>query len=110
AKAIAAGNLTVQVRNDRFDEMGRLIASMNHICQGLTKVVRTVHLQAQSVALASTEIAQGNQDLANRTESEASALEETAAAMEQLGSTVAHNAEHAVSANRLTQEAQRVVT
>jgi methyl-accepting chemotaxis protein-2 (aspartate sensor receptor) len=73
-------------------------------------VVRTVHARADGVAIASAEIAQGNQDLASRTESAASALEETAAAMEQLGSTVAHNADHARSADQLTREAQRVVT
>ncbi|MBQ0132897.1 MAG: Cache 3/Cache 2 fusion domain-containing protein [Comamonas sp.] len=110
ADAIARGDLTVQIPSTRQDEIGHLLDAMNNTNAGLTRVVRTVHEQAHSVAIASAEIAQANQDLASRTESEASALEETAAAMEQLGSTVAHNAEHAQSADHRASEAQRVVT
>ncbi|MFS4517435.1 Cache 3/Cache 2 fusion domain-containing protein, partial [Delftia tsuruhatensis] len=110
AYAIADGDLTVRVHSDRHDEIGHLLEAMNTTSTGLTRVVGSVNEQAHSVALASAEIAQGNQDLAARTESEASALEQTAAAMEELGSTVAHNADHAQSADRITREAQRVVT
>ncbi|WP_406623387.1 methyl-accepting chemotaxis protein [Acidovorax sp. SDU_ACID1] len=110
ADAIAEGDLTVRIANERKDEIGHLLDDMNNTADGLEKVVRTVHARADGVAIASAEIAQGNQDLASRTESAASALEETAAAMEQLGSTVAHNADHARSADQLTREAQRVVT
>lgn len=110
ADAIADGDLTVHIHSDRKDEIGHLLDAMNNTSAGLTKVVRTVQEQAHSVAVASEQIAQGNQDLATRTESEASALEQTAAAMEELGSTVAHNADHAQSADQRTREAQRVVT
>ncbi|WP_333907317.1 methyl-accepting chemotaxis protein [Delftia acidovorans] len=110
AYAIADGDLTVRIASDRQDEIGHLLEAMNTTSTGLTRVVGSVNEQAHSVALASAEIAQGNQDLAARTESEASALEQTAAAMEELGSTVAHNADHAQSADRITREAQRVVT
>lgn len=110
AEAIAQGDLTVSIRSDRQDEIGHLLQAMNNTSTGLTRVVRTVNEQAHSVALASAEIAHGNMDLASRTESEASALEQTAAAMEELGSTVAHNADHARSADQLTREAERVVT
>ncbi len=110
ADAIAEGDLTMRIQHERQDEIGHLLDDMNNTADGLEKVVRTVHARADGVATASAEIAQGNQDLASRTESAASALEETAAAMEQLGSTVAHNADHARSADHLTREAQRVVT
>lgn len=110
ADAIADGDLTLKISSDRQDEIGHLLDAMNNTNAGLTRVVRAVHEQAHSVALASAEIAQSNMDLATRTESEASALEQTAAAMEELGSTVAHNADHAQSADKLTREAQRVVT
>ena len=110
ADAIAQGDLTVHIQSNRKDEIGHLLDAMNNTSAGLSRVVRTVHEQANSVAMASAEIAQANQDLASRTESEASALEQTAAAMDELGSTVAHNAEHAQSADHRASEAQRVVT
>ena len=110
AQAIAQGDLTVRIDNQRTDEIGHLLTAMNSTSDGLTKVVRAVQEQANSVAVASEQIAQGNQELATRTESEASALEQTAAAMEELGSTVSHNADHAQSADHRAREAQRVVT
>ncbi|WP_370680158.1 Cache 3/Cache 2 fusion domain-containing protein [Comamonas sp. GB3 AK4-5] len=110
ARTIAAGDLTVKIPHVRQDEIGQLLDAMNHTVDGLSSVVRTVQAQAESVAMASAEIAQGNMDLASRTESEASALEETAAAMEELGSTVAHNADHARTADQLARSAEQVVT
>lgn len=109
-QAVAQGDLRVRADVRSEDEVGQLLASLNDTAQGLGAVVRTVRSRAEMVATASAEIAQGNQDLSNRTESQASALEETAAAMEELGSTVAHNADHAKTADQLTQEVQRVVT
>src|SRR5450830_753988 len=110
ADQIAQGDLTVNLRVNRHDEVGRLQESINRIGQGLAGVVRSVRENSQSVATASAEIAQGNQDLSGRTESQASALEQTAASMEELGSTVRQNAEHARTASHLAVTASSVAT
>ena len=110
ADQIAQGDLTVNLRVRRRDEVGRLQESINRIGQGLAGVVRSVRENSQSVATASAEIAQGNQDLSGRTESQASALEQTAASMEELGSTVRQNAEHARTASHLAVTASSVAT
>jgi len=68
--------------------------------------VGEVRTNADGVAHASREIAQGNSDLSRRTEQQAASLEETASSMEELSSTVRQNADHAVAANRLAQEAR----
>ena len=101
AQALAQGDLSVELRIDRRDEIGQLMESMNKIGQGLSDVVQTVRLGSESVATASAEIAQGNHDLSARTEQQASALEETAASMEELSSTVRQNADNAKQANQL---------
>lgn len=108
--AMRDGDLTQRASVSRMDEVGQLLSSINETAQGLSGVIDVVRGRAQSVALASAEIAQGNQDLSSRTEAQASALQETASAMEELGSTVSHNAEHAKSADTLTQQVQTVVT
>ena len=110
AQALAVGDLTHRIDHQRLVEIGHLLNHMNRTADELEDVVRVVHARADGVATASSEIAQGNQDLASRTESAASALQQTAAAMEELGSTVAHNADHARTAEQLTSQAQRVVT
>jgi methyl-accepting chemotaxis protein len=108
AQALAQGDLSVQLKIERQDEIGRLMASMNKIGSGLTSVVHSVRQGSESVATASAEIAQGNQDLSARTESQASALEQTAASMEELSSTVKQNADNARQANQLAQNASTV--
>lgn len=81
AKAIALGNLNVQLQTGRHDEIGQLMMAMNSIGSGLSAVVQSVRQGSEGVASASAEIAQGNQDLSARTDAQASALEETAASM-----------------------------
>lgn len=110
AETLASGDLTGHLADSRSDEIGDLLRSMNHIGEGLNRVVLTVRQKAEGVALASAEIAKGNQDLSTRTESQASALEQTAASMEELGTVVKQNAEQARSANQLAQGATNVVT
>ena len=108
AQALAQGDLSVELKIDRQDEIGQLMASMNQIGSGLTRVVQSVRQGSEAVATASAEIAQGNHDLSSRTESQASALEQTAASMEELGSTVKQNADNARQANQLAQSASTV--
>lgn len=110
ADRLAEGDLRTGIRTRRSDEIGELLRSINHVGEGLSRVVETVRQKAKGVALASSEIAEGNLNLSRRTESQASALEQTAAAMEQLGATVRQNADQAQEANRLSQEASRVVS
>ncbi len=108
AQALAQGDLTVQLKNNRQDEIGVLMLAMNQVGTGLAQVVSEVRRGSESVATASAEIAQGNQDLSARTEQQASALEQTAASMEELGTTVNYNAESAQEANRLALSASAV--
>ena len=108
AKAIAQGNLSVQLETDRQDEMGQLTMAINSIGTGLSAVVQSVRQGSEGVASASAEIAQSNHDLSARTESQASALEETAASMQQLSATVKQNADSAQSANQLAMNASTV--
>jgi methyl-accepting chemotaxis protein-2 (aspartate sensor receptor) len=110
AEGIARGDLTVQLKTRREDEVGALIRSINSIGSGLTQVVRSVRQNSENVATACTQIAQGNLDLSARTETQASALQETAASMEQLGATVKQNAEGALQANQMAQGASSVAT
>lgn len=108
AETIATGDLTAVVRSNRRDEIGQLMAAINKITFGLTRVVGSVRANSHSVATASTEIAQGNLDLSARTESQASALTETAASMEELEATVRQNTDNAGTANQLAAEASTV--
>lgn len=108
ARAVAAGDLSLQFAAGGKSETGQLLMSLKDMQVSLTKVVSNVRNNAESVAAASAQIAQGNNDLSGRTEGQAGALEETAAAMEQLSSTVQQNAENARQATQLAQSASTI--
>ncbi|MGE6211649.1 methyl-accepting chemotaxis protein [Comamonas aquatica] len=108
ADAVSHGDLTTAIRATSKDELGQLLMALQRMQAGLLQTVDTVRQSAQGVATASAEIAAGNNDLSSRTEQQASALEQTAASMEQLGSTVRQNADNAMQANQLAQNASTV--
>ncbi len=108
AAKVAAGDLSNSIQVASKDEVGQLLASLQHMQSSLAMVVSKVRSGSESVATASAEIAQGNHDLSSRTEQQASALEETASSMEQLSATVKQNADSARQANQLASSASSV--
>ncbi|APW36592.1 hypothetical protein RD110_04705 [Rhodoferax koreense] len=108
AKRVAAGDLTGRIENNRTDELGQLLTSLQDMQASLVGVVSNVRSGSESVATASAQISQGNNDLSARTESQASALQQTAASMEELSSTVRQNADNARQANQLAMSASTV--
>jgi len=101
AEALAEGNLAHQASSSQRDEIGQVLRAMSSASEQLRQIIGGIRDASQSVATASGQIAQGNLDLSSRTESQASSLEETASSMEEMSATVKHNADTALSANRL---------
>ncbi len=110
SRAIADGNLSVDVAVVGKDEITTLMDALSDMKSSLTRVVSQVRSGSEGVATASAEIAQGNNDLSARTEQQASALEQTAASMEELSATVRQNADAARQANQLAANASAVAT
>ena len=103
--AIAAGDLTQDLRSERKDEFGHMLRALSAMAARLRGVVGNVRAGVESVSAASGEIALGNQDLSARTEQTAANLEETAASMEELTATVTQSADTARQANQLASHA-----
>ena len=108
ASAIAHGNLRQEITYTGNDEITDLLRRMNAMQGSLRRLISGVVTASDSIASAASQVASGTLDLSGRTEQQASSLEQTAAATEELNSTVKLNAENAVQANRMAEEASDV--
>ncbi|EGI77559.1 methyl-accepting chemotaxis sensory transducer [Hylemonella gracilis ATCC 19624] len=104
ARAVADGNLTLELRAEGRDEAAQLLHALRDMTQRLRGIVGDVLQGSQTIASAATQIAAGNRDLSSRTEEQAGSLQQTAASMEEITSTVRHNADNARQANQLARE------
>ncbi|WP_426174662.1 methyl-accepting chemotaxis protein [Massilia sp. TWR1-2-2] len=110
ARRVADGDLTEDIQVTSTDELGQLQQALKDMNANLLKIVRDIRAGTDEMATASSEIAAGNLDLSSRTEQQAASIEETASSMEELTSTVKQNADNAMQANVLTNEASSVAT
>ena len=108
AGQVAAGDLVVDARSQRRDEVGDLVRALGAMSDQLGSSLREVLESSQSIRTASAEIATGNQDLSSRTEQTASNLQQAASAMAQLNGTVRQSADSAHQANQLAASAAEV--
>jgi len=109
ARAVAAGDLAMDIRTDARDSTSLLVA-LKEMRLRLATMVAEIKGSAETIAVASAEIASGNADLAGRTESQAASLERTARAMDELTGAVRQNAANANEANTLVVNATGIAT
>jgi methyl-accepting chemotaxis protein len=107
---IAAGDLSQPVPQGRRDELGRVLAALDHMQQRLRGLVERIHEDASGIRLAAREIATGNQDLARRTEAAAARLQQTAGHVQLLAVAVRHSSEAALDAEDLAGSAADVAS
>jgi methyl-accepting chemotaxis protein len=110
ARRVADGDLTEDIQVTSTDELGQLQQALKDMNGNLLTIVREIRTGTDAMATASSEIAAGNLDLSSRTEQQAASIEETASSMEELTSTVKQNADNAMQANTLTNNASDVAT
>ncbi len=110
AEDVARGDLTPRELPQSSDEIGRLIAALQHMVGSLHRIVSEVRQGADTISAAAREVAQGNADLSARTEAQASALQQTASAMEQLTAAVRLSADNADQANASAASASEVAS
>lgn len=107
-RAIATGNLTVQIEGQYAGTFAEMKENINQTVVKLKQTVDEIHQASDAINTAAREIAAGNSDLSARTESQASSLEETASSMEELTATVKQNADNAREAKQLAEEASDI--
>ncbi len=102
-KALASGDLSVQINEQFAQEFEELRHDFNHAVKQLCQTLSTVAHAADNIDSGSFEIANGADNLSRRTEQQAASLEQTAAALDQITTNVS-------SSSRRVEEARTVAT
>ncbi len=103
---VADGDLTATIRVDSSlrDEIGEASGALNILVDEVNSLIRKAALTAEAVAVGAQELTAATEQLSSSAQEQASSLEETAASMEEMTSTVKHNADNSLEADRLASE------
>jgi len=107
AKAVASGDLTIDVVVDRKDEIGRLQEAIARMLASLQKVIGEIRSGATSLSTAATQVSATSQTLSQGTSQQAAAVEEVSAGLEEVGSAIAQNADNSRAMEKVAVEGAR---
>lgn len=103
---LAEGRVGNRINSEYSGSFGQLREYTNATADKLSEVIEQITSSAEIVSSGSTELVQGNVDLNSRTTEQVTLLEETATSMKQMTEAVNQNADSAIQADKLANEAQ----
>lgn len=104
-QSLATGQLDKPLQTVLRDEFGQLLKQLEWMRQRWVESITQIRMSVEAVSTATREISAGNAELSQRTCEQAAVAEQTHAALQDLSRVVQHNADHALSAQRLSQQA-----
>jgi methyl-accepting chemotaxis protein len=104
---LANRDLTARAESEFTGDYARMMGSLDRATQNLAESLRNVSATTEQVASASGQIATSSQAVAQGASEQASALEETSAALIEMAASTKQNAENALRASALAEEARR---
>jgi len=104
ADAVAAGDLTQEVKAGSDDEVGDLVASLNNTVGRIRAVVTDTLTASQNMSAGSQELSASAEQLSQGATEQASASEEASASMEEMASNVKQNAENAAQTEKIAHQ------
>lgn len=104
-KAIAEGDLTIEIDVKQNDEIGFLAKAASHMVKALRDMATNIGKGAQEVGLASSQISKVSQQLSQGASEQAASTEEVSASMEQMVSSIHQNADNASITEKIANSA-----
>ncbi len=95
ANRLAAGDLSMEIKVDREDEMGLLLKANRDMVNKLCEVFATIVASADQVGIGSQELSAGAQEVSQGAAEQAATVEELSSSMEEMTATVAQSADNA---------------
>jgi methyl-accepting chemotaxis protein len=104
-ETIASGDLTVDVKAEGTDELGRLLSSMESMASRLRGIVGEVVGASDNVASGSEELSSSSEQMSQGAAEQASSAEEASSSMEQMAANIRQNADNALETEKISQKA-----
>lgn len=105
ASEVASGNLSVQINNDRTDEIGRLMTALATMVTGLRELVRSIDAGATNIAASAEELSTVTNQTSDGINRQKSETDQVATAMNEMTATVAEIARNAEQAFTVASDA-----
>ena len=98
---ISNGDLSHHIEVSSKDEFGQMLAALNHMQEGLHKVVREVASASFKVAASSEKLSATADEFSQGSSEQAAAAEQTTASMEQMAASIQQNADNARATDKI---------
>jgi len=109
AEQVAKGNLDVELKIDRKDEIGKLGEALEEMKSRLREVIVAIQNTSDNIADASGQMSSTAQIVSQGSTEQASAAEEISASMEQMSASISQNTANAQHTERITGEATKKI-
>ncbi len=98
---LSNGDLMIEMKAERDDEIGRLVGTVNRTVAMLKEVVASVRDAADNVASGSQQLSGGSQQLSQGTTEQAASAEEASSSIEEMNATIRQNADNAQQTEKI---------
>ena len=98
---LSKGNLTLELKIERKDELGQLLASMKSMVEKLRNVVADVKGASDNVASGSQQLSAGAEQMSQGTTEQAASAEEASSSVEEMNATIKQNADNASQTEKI---------
>jgi len=95
ARKIAGGDLSVEIDNQRKDEVGKVLSSIYEMIVKLRQIIGEVRTAADNLTNAAGQVSATAQSLSQSSSEQAASVEETTSSMEQMTASISQNTENA---------------
>ncbi len=95
AERVADGDLTVEIEEDRKDEIGRLAIALNNMTRNLNSLIGQIITTSTAISSSSENLSRKAMDLAEGANQQASSAEEVSSSMEEMHAVIEQNTENA---------------
>lgn len=108
-REIAAGNLNIELKSDREDEVGDLLRDLGSMAVRLRDVIATTAGVADKIARASDQISSSAQQMSDGATAQAASAEEVSSSMEEMAANIQQNTDNSQQTEKIALTASKDV-